>query len=1114
MKRLIEFFKKNDLSFKEILYKLIFPSIGKIIIFAGLGLVGVSLIEIIVVGLMKDFDVSIEHSNNPLWGFILILIGLGYELIKDWLDKKYNPNNGVVSQLKHIKEDFFNGEINNAITHLNEAKKEHNLNQNSLYEILMLETEIAFQLGNYEEVKENLDYIDTNFNTKLNDRFYQLKISIYALDKDKENYDKISIKLQKEFGSNQPKEYFEILFYLNSGEAENAKRLYDEYVQNNVENKLPYVGGLIYANLHLDTQDDRDLEKAELYYAKYLENNKPNFFEKLEIYKFYSRTAFNKLLLNHTDVEYKDKVENTKELLFSIKDSFHYFNHTHKKFLINHYLHCLYILDKEEFVNFYKIVDENIIDTINFGFQHLDIGQCIDREVIETRILARNEEDLLIHYLSRLVTIDAQRVTLFVEENRKYLENEIVLNIFLEANIRVNKTISEEEYEGLKSKKDHSIISYISYLEAKKINSIKIDTDEIETLLTLLDDNSQQEIIIIKVIRILSQNALQRKYIELALKYKNSFQNIISETLNVCANDRNLLLPDFDYFVEEIDSIDYSIKIANIYRSYFKISKAYEFYKIAWEHINFLDEEKIEFAAYVLHYCSLPYYFQNTKSINREQDSVYRSYLEEKYSLLSIEQSFILSFYSIVVEESYENGFLQINRKLLSSNINTLTEEEKELLTKLYFFSIVNKIDSSVDIKSNLLIKENDEYYISSELYSDIDENYLFKIIDQKEFELMLFRSGIEKLSIFHQICNRFIDNLESSHFRSVISTDEDPLSGIREMLHDSAEKGKQQLTDYSDGGYISFYNLANGEYKNYFHLINILLNSEDINFHAGENNPQPYEVNKILTFSSIVFLNKIEKLDIVLEREDVYIQQTTINWLLNFIKELDSSDELLSVYSDGENILKSLANKEDIEKDKEYLLGLAHKIIDSKNIVDDTESILQLKDSYEMFVPQIGEQEYRAIAYAYDNNYQIISEDKIISFMYKTMKLNTWMVSNSMSLLSNKLNMEELFELYKELDQKKYSNLFNESGIRNTLNNLIFEDPIYLLQWHKKKYSNFQLEELLHIVEKYGWLDWIKEYYRDNYILVPPRMTTKPRSYITSNIEYIFDLLGMKIKG
>ena len=164
------------------------------------------------------------------------------------------------------------------------------------------------------------------------------------------------------------------------------------------------------------------------------------------------------------------------------------------------------------------------------------------------------------------------------------------------------------------------------------------------------------------------------------------------------------------------------------------------------------------------------------------------------------------------------------------------------------------------------------------------------------------------------------------------------------------------------------------------------------------------------------------------------------------------------------------------------------------------------------MLVPHIGEQEFRALSYSYKNNYQIISEDAILNVMFKTMKLNDWMLSNSMSLLNNKLEMKELFDLYKELDKKNYFHLFNESAINNTLRNLIFKDPIYLLQWHKKRYSNFQLEELLYIVKKYGWIEWIEQYYKENYILSPPKLTTKPRSYITSNIEYIFKLLGMKI--
>ena len=159
----------------------------------------------------------------------------------------------------------------------------------------MLETEFLFQLHKYKKVKSNLAYIEENLIQFVNQDFYQLQISLYSLDGDKEHFDKIAEKLKKEFASNQPNEYFKIIFALNSGQIVEAKNLYNDYIQNN-ENKLLYIGGLIYANLHMDTQSDSDCEKADFYYTKYLKDKKPNFFKKLEIYKFYSRTAFNKLL--------------------------------------------------------------------------------------------------------------------------------------------------------------------------------------------------------------------------------------------------------------------------------------------------------------------------------------------------------------------------------------------------------------------------------------------------------------------------------------------------------------------------------------------------------------------------------------------------------------------------------------------------------------------------------------------------------------------------------------------------------------------------------------------------------------------------------------------------
>lgn len=1017
------------------------------------------------------------------------------------------------SQIKQIRKEFFDGKIQKAHEYLQTARKEHSSNKKDRYDFLLLETEFLFQLGNYEEVKSNLSYIEENLIQFINQNFYQMQISLYALDGDKKHFDKIAEKLKKEFASNQPNEYFEIIFALNSGQQEEAKRLYEDYIQNN-ENKLLYIGGLIYANFHMDTQAEKDYKKADLYYAKYLEEKEPNFFERLEIYKFYSRTAFNKLLLNHQHVEYQEKVERTRGLLASIKDSFHYFNKLQKKFLVNHYLHCLFILEKQEFVNYYKSVNESEVDVINFGFQHLDIEECVNSQVIENRILSNNEIELLIHYHSKLVLIEPQKVIEFLDTNTRFLDNEIVLNIYLDAKIRTNKILTDEEYSLLEENKDNSIISYISYLEAKQIKSLNISENEIEALLAYLQDSNIQEILIIKTIRILSQTSKQKKYLNLAIKYKNDFQNIISETLKVCEIDRNLLITDFDDFVEKINNPKYSIQIANIYRSYPSIVKAYQFYKITWEHFDFLDKDKIEFASYVLHYCSLPYYFQNTNRIDIEQDNIYKGYLEEKNRLLSVEQTFILSYYYIVIEESYESGFFKINSKLLSIDIDELTNDEKELLSKLYLYSIVNHIDETKSIKSNQLIKQKEIYYISEQLYSTINECYLLKPKNQKEFDLLLFKEEIEKLSIFHFICNRFMNSLNSSNFKTIVSTENDPLAGIREMLHENTKRRVRQFEDYSNGKNISFTSLANGEYKNYFKVINILLNTDKYNFHSGNNNIQPCEVNKILTFSSIVFLNNINHLDAVLDREDVYIQQTTINWLMSFIKELDDSDELFTVYSDGENLLKNISNKKDIERNKQDLLNLANKIISADRVIDDVDAILPIRESYQMLVPHIGEQEYRALSYSYNNNYQIISEDAILNFMFKTMNLNSRMISNSMSLISSTLEMNELFALYKELDKKNYFHLFNENAIKNLLNKLIFEDPIYLLQWHKKKYSNFQLEELLHIVKKYGWIEWIEKYYKENYIIRPPRIKVKPRTFITSNIEYIFELLRLKIKG
>lgn len=85
----------------------------------------------------------------------------------------------------------------------------------------------------------------------------------------------------------------------------------------------------------------------------------------------------------------------------------------------------------------------------------------------------------------------------------------------------------------------------------------------------------------------------------------------------------------------------------------------------------------------------------------------------------------------------------------------------------------------------------------------------------------------------------------------------------------------------YSNGKEIGFYPLSKSNYSNYFTLIPYLLEHNEFNFNAGQINYKLPEVKKILTLSSIIFLNNLSLLEQILEREDIYIQRTTnpIGW-------------------------------------------------------------------------------------------------------------------------------------------------------------------------------------------------------------------------------------------
>lgn len=1011
----------------------------------------------------------------------------------------------IESQIQIIKREFFEGNVGRSFSDIKVTQKEHSLNEKARFQLLVLEIQFYFALRDFEKASEIFSYIEQNLAKYADVSFYEIKASLLSINNNKTEFDSVVTKLRIEFNNENPLEYYEILFLLNSMATNDAAKLFNDVIGKYSENRhFQYLGGMIYSNLYYETKNQDDFIKAKSFYQKYIEEKEPDFFEKLEIYKFFSIDVVNKLLISYSDVEYRDIVEKTKNLLERIYDDLELFGTIHQDSLLNHYLHCLFFLDKPKFIEVFQSKNSKVIDLVNFIFFHFEINDApINTSEIEERISLLQEDGLLISYLNYLVQYSPKRVLEFITQNNHFLSNDIVQNIFIQAKIFFEEIIDENELRTIEINKNDSIVSTITYLECQQFLNKQLKEHQIQQLIALFNDYADQEILIIKAIKLLYLNNRQKDYLELSLKFHNVYRNVVSETLQIIYDDKNILLSDFEKYIIHIEVIPYSILIANVYFLYRKFRKAYEFYTLAWNNLSFTEQVKINLACSILQNCSIQDYMINHGNVlNADQDKIFKSYLEGVSDKLNIEQLTILSYYLIVIEKAYESGFRYINKKLLSLNVEEISSTEKEMLSRLYFYTITKKIAENEIIISNLLISSNEQHYLEKDRYPVV---HLSHVIDQKErIEFGLLSRQHEHLSIYHYICNKFIFSMQSEHFFSIMSPINDPLAGIKEVLHAQAFADKNILDNYSDGEIVSFYQLARQDYQSYFGLIPALLESPEVNFNAGYNNFMPTETKKILTLSSIIFLDHIGKLDFVLSKQDVFIQKTTIDWLIHFIASLDKTDEILRIHSDGTELYKNLSNRDTIQRSQKYLVDLATKITQIQQFIDDREEVLEIKESYDMLAPHIGHQEYKALAFSYKNNYQIISEDRIFEMLFEQFRFNPAMLSNSMSLLGQYTEeLSELLDLHKSLYNQKYSYLLNEILVRKIMDTLVFAHTTYITGNNFSEMMKFVVK----IAYSYGWTDKIEQYYENNFVFKLPMLSPPHKNYIARNIEYLREL-------
>lgn len=1021
----------------------------------------------------------------------------------------YNAN--VETQVKQIKRTFNEGRISLAFSDLEEAKAENSSNRLAIYNFLILKAQMYLVLKNFEKIKELISYLEDKCRSSLDISFYEIQATIHSFDNDIEKFNNVIEKLKIEFSVEHLNvKYTELIFLLNINSLDKAKEKYEEYKLNRSsfqDKRIDFIGGIIYSQLFFKTLTEDYANISREIFLEYIKENEVSYFDKLDIYKtfsfFHTLLVFNSSVVNE---EYKEEINITLSLLNKVKNDLKYFGNSTRIDLENSLLHCLWLNeDKDEFFNKYVTYNESELNLVNFLIYNVlskDIDE-IDYEKVETYI--QEKEEALVPYLNFLIRKEnSSQIINFVNQHKNYLENEIIVSIYTEAYILLNKELDADIVSLVNKKKDSSLISFLTYLELLQYKDEKIDKEMFDVLEEYMQSPITHNISILKALKIFIDNNQFKSFFELASKYKENNQ-LIKECLKLIYENKNIYLIDIEKFILNIEEKNHLNIIGNIYQKYGLLSKAYEYYKKMWEP----KVEFINFTCGILNNCSIVYFHKNNGArIDEAQDEVYIKFLESHIDMLDIEQLLILSSFKIVVQKSYSDGFSYINKRLLSMDVTKLEQKLKEHLSRLYFYTITYEKDKKVSIDSNLIIKENNSFHLSANKYQKINSLYNIQIISDTNFRLLLQNNNIEKLSCFHVICNYFLHSMESNSFVSKkASSTEESIKEIEKIIHSQREHNKEKIDAYSNGKIISFYNLSNSNYDNFFELIPILYENVSINFDAGYSNLTFESVKKILTLSSIIFIDHLGKLDYVLSRKDIYIQQTTIDFLLNFIDRLNNEDEIMTLHSDGNKMFSNIKLKEDIQKNKDYLVYLATKVTEHQRIADDRESILQIAESESLLVPQIGRQEYKAIAYAYENNYQVITEDRIISYMFERLNFNMNMVSNSSFLLTSDLGEnepEKLGEYYSKLHEKKYKYILNKAFTIELLKKWIFKTPELLLT---KGYEGKLFKSVVSICYSYGWMNEIDKYYSDNYEFKIGMSNIPKKDFVSKNIEYLREL-------
>lgn len=1009
-------------------------------------------------------------------------------------------NAKVKASIEHIENDFNEGKFEESIKFLDKLLIENEKIKENKYHLLLVKIDFLRQFRKYSEFEEYLTSIEQNddYKSYLDNRFKELKLSLLSMKKD-ESFFKLADELRKDTPDSKPQGHFDLVYYMNCGNLLKAKEIFEEEIKNEEYQKhLFLLGGHIYSTLY-KYGDKESFEKAKYYYKKALEENKINYLNKFEIQRFYGTENINHFLMQKSYVDF-EVLKEYQGFLNNIFKNKKYFSKKYILGLVEEYIHTLLILDDQnEYFKLYETYKEEL-PTRSY-LQYCEVKKIdYSHTVIQEHIKSKFDLQDLIIYASFIKdkNIDVvNQVIEFLENNREYIyKDAFILYCFVMGYILVDKKLDASIEEYLEENKYKEIDFLLAFIEYELHLGNKIDSKVIDKLLEFCNNCIYPRLL--NAMKILAK-LKKTEYLQLALDRKDEFEGLIYETLKICESDRDLLFPSFHKFVEQIQNKEkLNFLLGRIYSRYNKLDIAFNYFYNEYEiskNINAMFE--------VLNISHLIYSNSGEKFEFQKQKVVFSSILGEVYNF-DIQNLLFLLGYEITLLQSASNILPILNQKLLEQDINKLDKNLKISLSNIFVQTEFNMPNYKCIFlcSDNLCFVKDGITYIKDN-YKILEENannYGLRLIDDNEYFLKNADDSFVKSSIFHRIVGPFAFRCDNPMFiqMKMDDTKEDPLEDFFKFLKNQTDDTKDLFQRYSDGKKIGLFPLSQSNYKNYFSLIPFLLESSTYNFNAGKINYKDKSINTILTFSSIIFLHHLGFLEKVLQRKDVYIQRTLINWLKEYSSSIDITKLPTNFDYLEDNEPKFYMNSKDDVKDfKKTVNDLIRLILNNCNdrIVDDHLEILPIKGAYEMLAKHIGSQEFQCFSFSINKKFQIITEDTIYNMMFDVFKYNKVFISNSLTLLEDMLSYEELRDLRLSIFNKKYKYVLPERYILDLIT-YMEEENISKLQ--SKEY------ELIKIADSYGWLDKIKKSYIDKFNGKYVKINLPIKSNLDINIEFL----------